>query len=78
VSTLKQDQIIDMARSLRQHLNLSQASFAAKLGVSVRTVNRWENGHAQPSKMALKLLEEMLSQMNLEVTKLGSQSSLHH
>lgn len=63
MSITKQVQVIDKARSLRQQLNLSQASFAAKLGVSVRTVNRWENGHAYPSKMALKLLEEMLNQI---------------
>ncbi|MFP4298914.1 MAG: helix-turn-helix domain-containing protein [Spirulinaceae cyanobacterium] len=66
MSITKQAQVIDKARSLRQQLNLSQASFAAKLGVSVRTVNRWENGHAHPSKMALKLLEEMLNQMQSE------------
>lgn len=62
----KQAEVVDLARSLRQKLNLSQASFAAKLGVSVRTVNRWENGHAHPSKMALRLLEEMVNQMQVE------------
>lgn len=66
MSITKQAQVIDKARWLRQQLNLSQASFAAKLGVSVRTVNRWENGHAHPSKMALKLLEEMSNQMQSE------------
>lgn len=62
VSITKQVQVVDRLRSLRHNLNLSQASFAAKLGVSVRTVNRWENGHAYPSKMALKLLEDMMNQ----------------
>lgn len=47
-------------RELRQQLNLSQEKFAAHLHVSVRTVNRWENGHATPSPMALNLIEAKL------------------
>lgn len=52
--------ISDLVRHLRQHLNLSQEKFAAKLGVSFKTVNRWEKGHSLPSPMALKLIEELL------------------
>ncbi|MBD1909220.1 MULTISPECIES: helix-turn-helix transcriptional regulator [unclassified Leptolyngbya] len=52
--------IPDLIRHLRQHLNLSQEKFAAQLGVSFKTVNRWENGHSLPSPMAMKLLEELL------------------
>ncbi|MEH2122312.1 helix-turn-helix domain-containing protein [Nostoc sp.] len=55
--------ISDFIRELRQQLNLSQEKFAAKLGVSLRTVNRWENGSTVPSQMALKLIEEMLQKM---------------
>ncbi|MEH2284730.1 MAG: helix-turn-helix domain-containing protein [Nostoc sp.] len=52
--------ISNLIRELRQQLDLSQEKFAAKLGVSLRTVNRWENGSTVPSQMALKLIEEML------------------
>ncbi|MEH2300390.1 helix-turn-helix domain-containing protein [Nostoc sp.] len=55
--------ISDLIRELRQQLNLSQEKFAAKLGVSLRTVNRWENGSTVPSQMGLKLIEEMLQKM---------------
>ncbi|QLE44721.1 helix-turn-helix domain-containing protein [Nostoc sp. C052] len=55
--------ISDLIRELRQQLDLSQEKFAAKLGVSLRTVNRWENGSTVPSQMALKLIEEMLEKM---------------
>ncbi|MEH2081116.1 MAG: helix-turn-helix transcriptional regulator [Nostoc sp.] len=55
--------ISDLIRQLRQQLNLSQEKFAAKLGVSLRTINRWENGSTVPSQMALKLIEEMLEKM---------------
>jgi putative transcriptional regulator len=52
--------ISDLIRHLRQHLKLSQEKFAAKLGVSFKTVNRWEKGHSLPSPMALKLIEDLL------------------
>ncbi|MBN3905380.1 MAG: helix-turn-helix domain-containing protein [Nostoc sp. NMS1] len=55
--------ISDLIRELRQQLDLSQEKFAAKLGVSLRTVNRWENGSTVPSQMALKLIEEMLQKI---------------
>lgn len=55
--------ISDLIRELRQQIDLSQEKFAAKLGVSLRTVNRWENGSTVPSQMALKLIEEMLQKM---------------
>ncbi|MEH2381525.1 MAG: helix-turn-helix transcriptional regulator [Nostoc sp.] len=60
----------DLIRELRQQLDLSQEKFAAKLGVSVRTVNRWENGSTLPSQMALKLIEEMLHKMGKAGKKL--------
>jgi putative transcriptional regulator len=53
--------ISDLVRHLRQHLNLSQEKFAARLGVSFKTVNRWEKGHSVPSPMALKLIKDLLS-----------------
>lgn len=55
--------ISGLIRELRQQLDLSQEKFAANLGVSLRTVNRWENGSTVPSQMALKLIEEMLQKM---------------
>lgn len=52
-----------LLRQLRSQLNLSQEKFAAQLGVSFKTINRWENGHSTPSPMALKLLSHLLTQM---------------
>lgn len=65
--------ISDLVCELRQQLNLSQEKFAAKLGVSLRTVNRWENGRAVPSQMALKLIETMLQNMGDRGEKLLTQ-----
>ena len=52
-----------LIHALRQQLGLTQEKFAAKLGVTCLTVNRWENGRAKPSPMALKLIESMLREM---------------
>lgn len=54
-----------LVRELRQHLNLSQERFAANLGVSFKTVNRWENGHSTPSPMALKLIKDQLKKIGV-------------
>lgn len=51
---------------LRSQLNLSQEKFAAQLGVSFKTVNRWENAHTLPSPMALKLLKDLSGQIEAE------------
>lgn len=58
-ATTKSLKTSDLIRELRQQLNLSQEKFAAKLGVSFKTVNRWENGHSMPSPMALRLIAEL-------------------
>lgn len=56
-------QIPDLIRTLRKRMNLSQEKFAAYLGVSFQTINRWEKGRATPSQMAIKLIELQLRQM---------------
>ncbi len=63
MASAESTQVTDLIREIRQHLALSQEKFAARLGVSFRTVNRWENGRAVPSPMAMKLLEDMLIQL---------------
>lgn len=37
---------------LRSCLGLTQEQFAYELGTTVSTVNRWENGRTEPSKLA--------------------------
>ena len=41
---------------IRANLQLSQAAFAALMGVSVRTIQDWEQGRRKPSGPALALL----------------------
>lgn len=40
--------------SVRRKLKLSQKQLAIAINVSYSTINRWENGHAVPSNLAVK------------------------
>ena len=48
-----------LVRELRERTGLTQENFAAKLGVTYPTINRWENGRAKPSPLALKQIEDL-------------------
>ncbi|HEY9621288.1 MAG TPA: helix-turn-helix transcriptional regulator [Crinalium sp.] len=61
--TIDHPQFADLVRETRHRLELSQAKFAAKLGVSFQSVNRWENGRTKPLPIALKQIEHLLHQM---------------
>jgi len=49
-----------LVRELRERTGLTQEKFAAKLGVTYPTINRWENGRAKPSPLALKQIEDLV------------------
>lgn len=52
-----------LIRELRTRTGLTQEKFAAKLGVTFPTINRWENGRAKPSPLAMQKIEELLRSM---------------
>lgn len=56
-------EMAEMVREVRKRIGLSQEKFAAKLGVSFSTINRWEHHRAVPSPLALKQLRELLERM---------------
>ena len=43
-------------KAIRSAAGVSQAVFAAHLGITTGLVSKWECGHKLPSRMALKLL----------------------
>jgi len=61
--TISQAELSDLVRETRQRLELSQAKFAVRLGVSFQSVNRWENRRTRPLPIALKQIEHLLHQM---------------
>ncbi len=43
-------------KAIRKQLELTQDEFAAMIGVSVRTIQNWEQGHREPEGPAKALL----------------------
>ena len=62
----------NMIRTLRQQLGMTQEEFAHEIAVTVSTVNRWENSHAEPSKLAWKAIRDLATQRGLPA------ESVHH
>lgn len=65
----------DEVRAIRAALRMTQEVFAHALDVTVCSVNRWENGHARPSKLAqrsLAMLVEARLNMLPRITSSGS------
>ena len=56
----------DTIEALRERTGQTQEMFAAELGVTVVTVNRWIKGHAVPSRLARKMLNELASNLDRE------------
>ena len=59
-----QSDLAPLVRELRERLGLSQEKFAAKLGASFPSVNRWENGKAKPSPLAVQQIKDLLRGMD--------------
>jgi putative transcriptional regulator len=59
----------NLIRSLRQQLGMTQEEFAHEIAVTVSTVNRWENSHAEPSKLAWKAIRELGKTRGLQVSE---------
>jgi putative transcriptional regulator len=70
LSALQQPELRELIRELRQALGLTQEKFAAHLGVTFPTVNRWENRRATPSPLAMEKLEAIVKQVKRSGTDL--------
>ena len=58
-----QTDIHQLIRDLRKRTGLTQEKFAARLGVTFPTINRWENRRARPSPLAMEKIEALLRSM---------------
>jgi DNA-binding transcriptional regulator YiaG len=67
---INQPEVGNLIRELRLAIGLTQEQFAAVLGVTYPTVNRWERGRAKPSPMAMKLIKEILHDLGAQGTEL--------
>ena len=54
---------------LRVKLNISQEELGDMLGVSFSTVNRWENGHHEPTVLIKERLKEMFIKFDIDLSE---------
>ena len=50
---------------LRIEMNISQEERAKRMGVSFQSVNRWENGKFEPTKLAKAKLDELFTEYDI-------------
>jgi len=60
---MSNSRIHKVIKDLRRGLGLTQEQFAAKVGVTFSTVNRWENGRGAPSPLAMRQIEALLREI---------------
>ncbi len=61
--TIDDQNLPELVKEIRRQLSLSQEDLARALGVSFATVNRWENGKSQPSKLARAQFDNFCARM---------------
>lgn len=59
----EQNDLADKIRELRSKLGMTQEQFAAKVGVTFSTVNRWESGKSKPLPLAMRRIEELMERI---------------
>ncbi len=59
-------------RDLRLRVSMTQEQFAHELGVTLSTVNRWENGHSKPSRLARATIARFASSRGIIIEVVGS------
>ena len=55
----------EKVKYVRTELKLSQEDLASELGVSFATINRWENGSYNPSRLAKKAFDDFCKENNI-------------
>lgn len=63
-------EINDLIKQIRKDMGLSQKKFAERLHVSFSTVNRWENAHVMPNKLAIAVLIDLCEKEQINSTLL--------
>lgn len=54
-------------KALRKKMLLTQEELALQLGVAFISINRWENGHCEPTMKAKRKLAPLFERYDIEV-----------
>lgn len=57
----------ELIKQIRQYLGFSQTEMAEKTGVRFASINRWENGHSTPTRLAQEGLYALCEEYNVPV-----------
>ncbi len=57
----------ELIKQIREYTGLSQTEMAKKIGVQFATINRWENGHSKPTRLAEEGLFALCEELNVPV-----------
>lgn len=57
----------NLIKYIRTAVEMNQEQFAAELGTTPLSINRWENGKTMPNKMAQKQLFEFCQKKNVDI-----------
>jgi transcriptional regulator with XRE-family HTH domain len=56
----------DTIKSVRKQLGITQEQLARELDISFSTINRWENKHTSPSRLAKRRLLEFCKNSSVD------------
>ena len=73
-----EEKMSDFVRQLRHQLGMTQEEFAHALGITVGTVNRWENRRFRPSKLARATIMEFARRHGVPVSMSDPDTPNHH
>lgn len=57
----------DLIKKLRNKLILTQTELASLLSVSFSSINRWENGHYEPTIKAKRKIIQLCKQNDIDI-----------
>ena len=57
-------------KTIRKKLFITQSELASKIDVSFASVNRWEQGHHEPTMKAKRKLAEICKENNIDMESL--------
>ena len=66
----------EIIKYIRQQLYITQEQLAHELNVSFSTINRWENGHRIPKRLAIVCLIEFCRRKNIDETVISELEKL--
>ena len=66
----------DIVNEIRKQLGITQEQLARELNISFSTINRWENSHTVPSRLAKMRLVEFCEKNSISPDIIGQINSL--